>query len=328
MRLLIVSPGSGWILDHIAESIAGAGGWSWMQTDCGSTTALFNVGTKWPLKSSPRDAEAVFFWDVQNCWGDGWREFAPNAVHVGAFTHLDRNAVDERAFRPGWDKLDGIVHMAKRYEEVFAKQGWYPRERMTVIMPGQVYGFPLRPLRLGVCQRGGFLGKGDPFLFEALAGLPAGIRQHVELRIKGSGWRPAVVEWMPALSPLKVILDETEKHIDYSGFYREIDYLLVPSLWEGGPMCVQEALASGVPVIAADVGFVPELLTIEWDSGSRVRVPRCVLFPAGNADALASSVRSLVEDRLDARRQVEGLTWKSYAEKLEDFVETLRALRS
>jgi len=46
---------------------------------------------------------------------------------------------------------------------------------------------------------------------------------------------------------------------DYKGtrwdFYNRIDYLVVPSTLEGGPMPVLEAIGMGVPVIAPDVGF-------------------------------------------------------------------------
>ena len=328
MRIAVVHPGNNWILSRLALEMVAVRASAppedrWMELDY----------SQWMTGPGPEVADppvgALYFVDVQSCWTPlmetKTRTAMPEVPAVGFFTHADRD--DLSMVRPETWRLDGIVHMAERYRRQFAEVGLYPAKRMTTIMPGQVYGFPVRPLRLGVCQRGGFPGKGDPFLFEALAGLPANIRCHVELRIKGSGWRPSVVDWVAALDPLKVVLDETEKHVDYPGFYRQIDYLLVPSLYEGGPMCVQEALASGVPVLAADVGFVPELLTIGWDSGAQIRVPRCRIFPPGNADALRSNVQSLVQDRLDARNQVDGLTWKSYAEKLEAFVERLSGLR-
>jgi len=325
MRLLVVSPGSGWILDRIADSIASAGGWSWMQAPGdGSTNALLNVGSKWPPKSSPRDAEAILYWDVQNCWGEQWRDFAPSAVHVGAFTHLHEDL--DSSFRPWWGKLDGIVHMCRRYHDRFLKAGWYHKERMTVLPPGQpCSSFRLRPLRLGACQRGGFLGKGDPFLFEALAGLPMEIRCHVELRIKGSGWEASFNVHHEALQPLSVIFTADESPSSYPGFYDGLDYLLIPSLWEGGPMALQEALACGVPVIAADVGFVSDFLR-EWDSGAAIVAPGCTIFPAGNHAALAAAIESLVRDRMDLRSRVQHLSWASYAQKLEAFVETLRGL--
>ena len=122
---------------------------------------------------------------------------------------------------------------------------------------------------------------------------------------------------------MRVSIDDNERPKSYEGFYEAIDYLLIPSLYEGGPMALQEALACGVPVIAADVGFVPDFLR-EWDSGAPIVAPGCVIFPAGNHEAMANAIESRVRDRLELRRRVEHLSWKSYAEKVEAFVETLR----
>ena len=328
MRVLVVSPGSGWILDRLAHELVNDANKldsvGVMQVEPAdhwphaTTTDLFR-GPSPNLADPPIDA--VFFVDVQNCWGEALgrvlRSQLPVGPFVGLFTHLDRD--DTAAFRPGWDKLDGIVHMARRYERVFAEQGWYPPERMTVIPPGQVTGFRLHPLRLGVCQRGGFPGKGDPFLFEALANLSVGIRRHIELRIKGSGWDKSLAEWLPKLDSMKVVVDETERPQSYPVFYEGLDYLLIPSLWEGGPMSLLEALACGLPVIAADVGFVPDFLGPEPTAEIG-----CHLFQPGDATGLRHILMSIVGERIERRCRVEGLSWESYAEKLKAFVETLR----
>jgi hypothetical protein len=50
-------------------------------------------------------------------------------------------------------------------------------------------------------------------------------------------------------------------------FYQSIDYLVVTSLDEGGPMPVLEAIASGVPVIAPDVGWCWEFPVIRYVRG-------------------------------------------------------------
>lgn len=317
MRLLVVSPGSGWILDRIGQSVAQAGGWAWMQLGEGRADARLDAtkACSWTGKVEPARAEAVFYWDVQNCWGESWRDALPGVIHVGAFTHLDKDSPE--SYRPHWGKLDGIVHMARRYERVFAEQGWYPPERMTVIPPGEVTGFRLRPLRLGVCQRGGFPGKGDPFLFEALANLSVGIRQHIELCIKGTGWDNSLAEWLPKLDPMKVVLDETEGQLSYPAFYEGLDYLLIPSLWEGGPMSLIEALACGLPVITAEVGWVPEMTEgLDYQD--------VLDFEPGNHRSLQTIITMLVERRAARRARVAGLTWQSYAERLKAFVETLR----
>lgn len=67
------------------------------------------------------------------------------------------------------------------------------------------------------------------------------------------------------------------------------DVLVVPSRWEARALVVQEALAAGLPVVATDVGGLPELVT---GAGA--------LVPVGDSVALAAAVEHLVGD--DARR--------------------------
>lgn len=55
---------------------------------------------------------------------------------------------------------------------------------------------------------------------------------------------------------------------DRDAFYASIDFLVVTSIEEGGPMPVVEAIARGVPVIAPDVGWSWEFPVIRYDVGS------------------------------------------------------------
>ena len=45
---------------------------------------------------------------------------------------------------------------------------------------------------------------------------------------------------------------------DIPGFYQDIDYVLITSSIEGGPLCFQEGLASGKEILSTDVGMVSE----------------------------------------------------------------------
>lgn len=56
----------------------------------------------------------------------------------------------------------------------------------------------------------------------------------------------------------------TWKLEDIDDFYRSIDYLLVPSLYEGGPVPFMEALACGTMSIAPAIGVVPDFPHIEY----------------------------------------------------------------
>lgn len=47
-------------------------------------------------------------------------------------------------------------------------------------------------------------------------------------------------------------------HEAIPGFYQQVDYVLVTSSVEGGPLCFQEGLLSGKEIISTDVGMVSE----------------------------------------------------------------------
>jgi glycosyltransferase involved in cell wall biosynthesis len=73
---------------------------------------------------------------------------------------------------------------------------------------------------------------------------------------------------------------------DMSNIYASLDLLVMPSLDEGLPMVLLEAMGAGVPVIATPVGAVPRLLH-DGETGLLVE-PRDV---AGLRDAILTMLR-------------------------------------
>lgn len=91
---------------------------------------------------------------------------------------------------------------------------------------------------------------------------------------------------------------ERERYLAILG---ESDLFVLPSLSEGVPKVLVEAMACGVPVIASAVGGIPGMLG-DGQRGGLVR-------PADEID-LATSIRSLLEDRSTVRRfRSSGLAW-------------------
>jgi len=72
------------------------------------------------------------------------------------------------------------------------------------------------------------------------------------------------------------------------------DIMLLPSHREGLPLSIVEAMLSHVPVIAASVGGVPEIITHGQDG---------LLFQAGDTATLAALIRRLIGD-MNLRRQL------------------------
>ena len=74
------------------------------------------------------------------------------------------------------------------------------------------------------------------------------------------------------------------------------DVVVIPSVWESGPLVLAEALVLSRPVVATPVGLVPEVIR-EGVSGR--------IVPIGDARALAAAVAALLADPVAARRMAE-----------------------
>ena len=72
---------------------------------------------------------------------------------------------------------------------------------------------------------------------------------------------------------------------DIADFVAAADVFCLSSVWEGVPLAAQEAILLGVPVVATDVGGMPELIA-DGVSGR--------LVPSGDADALAEALQEVL----------------------------------
>jgi glycosyltransferase involved in cell wall biosynthesis len=80
---------------------------------------------------------------------------------------------------------------------------------------------------------------------------------------------------------------------DPARLYPALDLLVIPSLVEGVPLVLLEAMAAGVPVVASDLPGIREAL-------GRPVAGR--LVPAGDEAALAAGIRRALEDRGESKR--------------------------
>ena len=82
-----------------------------------------------------------------------------------------------------------------------------------------------------------------------------------------------------------------------AGVYKNMDIFVLPSIWpENQPVSICEAMASGVSVIASDVGGVREL--IEHDHTG-------LLFPLGDALKLSQHIQFLATNKSQRERLAE-----------------------
>ena len=91
-----------------------------------------------------------------------------------------------------------------------------------------------------------------------------------------------------------------DARVRFLGHRRDVDVLLatcdlfvLPSLYEGLPLSVLEAMAAGAPVVATAIGGTDEAVA-DGVTG--------VLVPPANAEALATAIRGLLANRARARQ--------------------------
>jgi glycosyltransferase involved in cell wall biosynthesis len=171
-------------------------------------------------------------------------------------------------------------------------------ERTVVIHNGvQVPEAPAGEIReraragLGVAHR--FVGvmpaslkpiKGHRVLLQSVAALT---RQGIPLTMLLAGEGPEQAE----LQQLARRLQLTDEDVRFLGFRADVaellhaaDFMVLPSLSEGLPLSVLEAMIHGAPVVASRVGGIPEVVT-DGVSG--------MLVPPGDDRALAAAIATL-----------------------------------
>lgn len=205
-----------------------------------------------------------------------------------------------------------------------------PPERIVVAHPGVAPHGTVAPDPELLAFRGegpmlGFVAglrdqKGLPVLLAALERLAAA-GTPVRFAIVGNGplW-DEVAERVhsPALAATTMLAPFAGDPYSYLG---AIDAFVLPSLWEGLPMAVLEAMTAGLPVLASAVNGTPEAV----DDGVTG-----FLVPPGDAGALAERLKTLAGDA--ALRAKMGKAGKGVAEArfgvdlmVEHLIEVYRA---
>lgn len=139
---------------------------------------------------------------------------------------------------------------------------------------------------IGIAARLGPM-KGIESLLEAVATLAREGRVF-QLKIAGTGSHREALERRAkdaGVAQRTTFLGHVE---DMADFYRSLDIFTLPSLTEGMPLTVLEAMATGIPVIASAIGGIPEAVRDGVDG---------LLVPPADVGALASALRRLLVDR-------------------------------
>lgn len=207
----------------------------------------------------------------------GCREQRVSPIEIAFFTHKEEDAAAAAKFDSVASEVDFCVAQSPKTELLV--RDVKPDQTQT-ISPGVDLDLFTPSVRIGVVGRTYHTGRKGEALVAQVIDLPG-----IEWHFTGKGWP----------GPARFIHDS-----ELPEFYRSMDYILVPALNEGGPMCVLEALASGCEIIAPAVGWVPEFPHIE--------------FKTGDVTDLRRVLEEVVEKKLALRRSVEKYSWQAWAD--------------
>jgi glycogen(starch) synthase len=151
--------------------------------------------------------------------------------------------------------------------------------------------------------------KGIQHLIAAVDGLPMPLRAEVRLRLCGTGPHQGVLERQVAAAGLQAQISFAGlvAHGQLPQEYRGAYAFVLPSLQEGLPLALLEAMASGLPVVATTVGGIPSVVQ-DGVQG--------LLVPPGNVPALARALEQVLSDETraaamgaSARERVVAWSW-------------------
>jgi glycosyltransferase involved in cell wall biosynthesis len=163
----------------------------------------------------------------------------------------------------------------------------FDRFDTTVVYPDvkTAYGIPSHHLVIGYIVR--MTGQKDPLgLIRAFADVYAAVSDVTLLMIGEGDLKDAAIQLAKELNISdRIVFDNFRQ--DIPSVLHSVDIYCLPSLWEGFPIGVLEAMAMGKAVIASDVDGTREAIVHEQTG---------LLVPASNRELLAQAIIRLVTD--------------------------------
>ena len=215
---------------------------------------------------------------------------------------------------------DHVVCLSRRDREALL-EGWgLPPDRVTAVRNGAPPLRPPQPDPAGpsrVLFVGGWLDVKGRRVLPALWHRVRNARPDAGLTLLGTGAPDDAV--LDAFAPddrasVRVIARERDAAA-MTAHYAAHHVLVAPSISEGSPLTVLEAMAAGLPIAAAAVGGIPDLVRDRREA---------LLFPACDPAAGARRVLALLDNRTlarqlaaSARRRAAEWTWDGVAAAFE-----------
>jgi len=263
-------------------------------------------------------------------WLDGWRASRPVVAMVHELpsiaTAAGRGVAREQEFEEPLLRADRLIAVSNHGGSILRSRG-VPAERICVVPPGfdhlsspnagVEYSIREDSLVRALCVAQWIPRKDILGLVRAWA-----VRKRPGTTLELIGEMDADPAY--AASVRATIADATGSSVHVSGpvdeatleaIYTAADLFVLPSRYEGYGIVYAEALAHGLPVIACDVGPVPELVGVE----------AALLVPPDDVEALSGALDQLLGDPALRSRMSDAARYR--AEHLPRWKDTVTGFR-
>ncbi len=231
-------------------------------------------------------------------------------------------AVGGRIERTTLRRADAVVVLTERTAVALRADG-VPADRVAVVPSGfepALFAAPdagggAAPARLRIGYVGRLAAQKRVDLLVTAFGR---MTEPAELVVVGDGPERARVHRLVEQSPAADRIRTTGfvEHSAVPGVLASLDVLVLPSAYEEMGSVLTEAMAAGLPVVASDVGGIPEVVR-HGETG--------LLVPPGDVAALAAALDRLVADpglrdslAAGARRRAADYSWPSLAARVAE----------
>ena len=238
-----------------------------------------------------------------------WKQYPWIAFHHG-YTSTDRKMkIYNRFDRWSLPKADLVITVCDAFALELGSVARVAPERIRVrhnsirpVSPSAAEGVRALRERLGIVENEAIiLSVGRLSKEKAHADLAKAFRQlcttnpdlNCKLVIVGDGPEREPLESAAAQSGLSQRIIFAGQVTDVRPFYAMSDVFVLPSLTEGSPNVLLEAMAAQVPIVATAVGGVPEIVENEESA---------LLVPANDPAALAAAIARVVKDNSLSQR--------------------------
>jgi len=205
-----------------------------------------------------------------------------SGITIANFTHYDPDFLADKFVQVA-RQVDHCIAVSEQTAEVLRNLG-IPDSSISTILVGADTAFTPK-LVVGIVGRIYPGGRKGEDIVKTLLDDPE-IMDKVRIVSSKDGWQTPVWHFE-----------------DMADFYRAVDYLLVPSRIEGGPVPFMEALACGTLSVAPEIGVIPQFPHIS--------------YPVGDTKALKKTLLDLADQHLLQRKfltsRMKGLDWHHWA---------------